>query len=167
MKALRKFVTLLAISGIAVACGDSTDTGNGNGNGGITVADIAGNYTATKFEYTMIDPPNASLDLIALTGELTVNIATDGSFTASLLNPLAPPAVSFSGTITISGSTLTLTVSDTVTAGTIELLPEEPFVFDTFTLSGDQLTLSASSGIDFDFGAGAVPATLLLIATRS
>ena len=166
MKALRKFVTVLAISGIAVACGDDDPTGNGNGNGGTTLADLAGNYTATKFEYTMIDPPGTALDLIALTGQLTVNLAADGSFTASLLNPLAPPAVAFSGTIAISGTTLTLTVSDTVTAGTIELLPEEPFVFDTFVLSGDQLTLSASSGIVFNFGAGEVPATLLLIATR-
>ena len=165
MKALRKFVTLLAISGIAVSCGDDADPfGNGNG---LTVADIAGNYTATKFEFTMVDPPNASLDLIALTGELTVNIATDGSFTASLLNPLAPPAVPFTGNITISGTTLTLTVSDTVIAGSIELLPEEPFVFDNFTLSGDELTLSASSGVDFDFGGGEVAATLLLVATRS
>ena len=164
MKTIRTFVTLLAISGLVYACGDE---GPENLPEDDPVAELAGNYTATKFEYTMIDPPNASLDLIQLTGELTVNIATDGSFTASLLNPLAPPAVAFSGTITISGTTLTLTVSDTVTAGSVELLPEEPFVFDNFTLSGDELTLSASSGIDFDFGAGEVPATLLLIAIRS
>ncbi len=100
------------------------------------MADLAGNYTATKFEYTMVDPPNASLDLIALTGELTVNIATDGSFTASLINPLAPPELSFTGNIKISGTTLTLTVSDTVTDVSVVILPEEHFVFDFFTLSG-------------------------------
>ncbi len=169
MKALRKFVTLLAISGIAVACGDDDPTGNG----GTTVADLAGAYTASQFRYTMVDPPNTVIDLIALTGEVTVNLSSDGSFTATLLLPGAPGAVPFSGTIAISGTTLTLTVSALFVAGPITLDPADPFVFDVFTLSGDQLTLSASE-VTFDFTLGTCgvtscpefPATLVIILNR-
>ncbi|MEE8133746.1 MAG: hypothetical protein V3T56_01745 [Gemmatimonadales bacterium] len=172
MKALRKFVTVLAISGIAVACGDDNPVQLGNGNGGVTVADLAGAYTASSFAYTMIAPPNTVIDLIALTGEVTVNLSSDGSFTATLLLPGQTVAVPFSGTISLSGTTLTLTVSTLVVAGPITLDPADPFVFDVFTLSGNQLTLSASMA-EFDFtlcAAGPpcteVPATLVLILNR-
>ena len=174
MKAFRKFVSLLAISGMAVACGDDPDLlGNGSGNGGTTVADLAGAYTASSFAYTMIDPPNTVIDLIALTGEVTVNLSSDGSFTATLLLPGQTVAVPFSGTISISGTTLTLTVSTLVVAGPITLDPADPFVFDVFTLSGNQLTLS-SSAVEFDFTLGncgtspcpEVPSTLVLILNR-
>lgn len=173
MNALRKFVSLLAISGIAVACGDDVvGNGNGNGNGGITVADLAGAYTASSFAYTMKDPPQTTIDLIALTGEVTVTVSSDGSYTATLLLPGAPAAIPFSGTITISGSTLTLSFDMLIVAGPITLDPADPFLFDVFTLSGNQLTLSASVA-EFDFTlctAGPpcmeVPATLVIILNR-
>lgn len=171
MKALRKLVTLLAIAGIAVACGDDDPTGNGNG--GTTLADLAGSYTASQFKYTMVDPPNTAVDLIALTGEATVTVNAGGSFTGTLTLPGTTTAAPFSGTVTLSGSTLTLTFATLVVIGPITLDPADPFVFDTFTLSGNQLTLSASSA-EFDFTLGTCttppcpefPATLVIILNR-
>ena len=170
MKTLRKLVTLLAISGTAVACGDDNPV---NLPADTTLADLAGAYTASSFAYTMKDPPNAVLDIIALTGEVTVTVASDGVFTATLRLPGQTTAVPFGGTIAISGTTLTMTVSSLVVVGPIELDPADPFVFDTFALSGNQLTLS-SSDVTFDFTLGAcgvtpcpeIPATLVLILNR-
>lgn len=165
MKAIRKFVALFVVAAVAFACSDD----EGNGNGPDPLAALAGNYTTTKFEYAaQSDPDNINVDLIAIGGSLTVNLAADGSFSASLTVPLAGSA-NFTGNISISGTVLTFAVSDTVTLGPIELLPEDPFTFDTYALSGNTLTLS-SSDVMFDFllGAGTeVPATLLLIMTRS
>lgn len=172
MKAFQKLVSGLAIAGVAVACGDDP-VGNGNGGGGTTVADLAGAWTASQFEYTMVAPPNTALDLIALTGEATVTAAADGSYNGTLLLPGAPGAAPFSGDITISGSSLTLGFDMLTVIGPITLDPAEPFEFDSFTLSGNQLTLSASVA-EFDFTLGAcgtppcpeVAATLVIILNR-
>ncbi len=166
MKAMKRFVTAAALVGMAVACGDEGP----NGNGGVTVADLAGTWTASRFEYAPVADPTQALDLITTAGgSVSITVAADGSYDASLVYALGQPAVPFSGTISISGTTITLAVSDTVTAGPIELLPSEPFVFDTFTLSGNLLTLSASD-VEFDFtlqGNPEVPATLVMVLNRT
>ena len=170
MKIIRTFVTLFAISGLVYACGDE---GPDNFSEDDPVAELAGNYTGSKFEYTHNAGVFPAIDLVGLGGAVTVNLAADGSFTATLTLPGTTTPVPFDGTISISGTTLTLTVSDTVTAGPIELLPEEPFVFTTFTLSGNQLTLS-SIDVEFDFTLGMCgsppcpefPASLVLILNR-
>ena len=172
MKAFQKLVSGLAIAGLAVACGDDPIPGV-TGNGGTTVADIAGAWTASQFEYTMVAPPSTALDLIALTGEATVTAAADGSYNGTLLLPGAPGAAPFSGDITISGSSLTLGFDMLTVIGPITLDPADPFEFDSFTLSGNQLTLSASVA-EFDFTLGLcgtatcpeVPATLVIILNR-
>jgi hypothetical protein len=134
---------------------------------------LEGNYTATQFQYASVaDPTNVNIDLVAVGGAVTVDLAADGSFSATLQLP-GGPVVPFTGTISISGSTLTLTPATLVVVGPITLDPADPFVFDSFTLSGNQLTLS-SSDVTFDFTLGAcgtdpcpeIPATLVLVLNR-
>ena len=169
MKTMRTFLTLIAVSGVVYACGEDTGT---NG-GGTTLADLAGNYTASQFEYTDDAGTFPAIDLVALGGAATVNLLADGSFTATLTLPGTTTAIPFSGTISISGTTLTLTVSATVNAGPIVLEPNDPTVFNNFTLSGNQLTLS-STDVEFDFTLGLCgsptcpefPASLVLILNR-
>ena len=171
MKTIRTYAALIAIAGVAYACGDDTGTGNG---GGTSVADLAGNWTASQFEYTKVGSAGTSVDLVTLGGAAAVNLASDGSFTGTLRLPGSTTNIPFMGTIAINGSTLTLTVSDTVNAGLITLTPDDPIVFNSFTLSGNQLTLSSTTGIDFDFtlgmcGAPPCPeddATLVIILNR-
>jgi hypothetical protein len=59
-----------------------------------------------------------------------------------------------SGTVTVSGNSITITDDSS---------PGDAAV-GTFTLSGNTLTITAQD--EFDFGAGEVPATLVLVMQR-
>lgn len=156
MRVARKALPLLFLGAfLFAACGDDDD---GTGPDGVTVADLAGSWTATQLQFTAADG-SASVDLINdLGGSFVLQIQSDGSFTADVSVPGQDP-FQLPGSVTISGSTLTVDFAQDV----------PPFNdFDaSFTLSGSQLTLDVSDA-SFDFNQDGVedPATATVIFQR-
>ncbi|NIV94843.1 hypothetical protein GWN42_19135 [candidate division KSB1 bacterium] len=133
------------------------DGDNSTGSNGVTITDLVGTWTATKFEFTNEVDPDQKIDLIQLGGSFILNINSDGEFSAILTVPGESPDTS-SGTLRIQNGTLFFDddSSDDVTA--------------EFTLSRNTLTLTISADdaeIDFDDDGQDDPATLLIILQRS
>jgi hypothetical protein len=133
---------ILMIGVLAVACGDDDATG-------VTIADLAGDWTANSVVVSNNDLlPVDPMDLVALGVDVTLDIDADGSFTFATDGLGAASGgllddVTITGTIEITGEH-----SAEVTASTD---PDDPSPA-TFTLSGDDLTISIPDAalIDFD-----------------
>lgn len=114
---------------------------------GVEVADLAGTWNATRFEYTDQATPAFSVDVIAdLQGTVTLDVGEDGSFTGTIEIVLAETGqVPMAGTFSISGDTLSIDFTGQASmAGLVSDIDA------AFTLDGDVLTLS-NDNVTFDF----------------
>jgi hypothetical protein len=159
MKLLRTLFAGAVAAAVAAGCGDSA-----TGSNGVTIADLVGEWNATKFEYTNQANASQVVDLMQFGAALNITVAGTGAFAGTFRETAVSPTDNITGTIEISGSTMTLTFT----------APPE-FVGDpisgSFDLAGDVLTLNATSGVDFDFSViggdpGDVPADLELVMQR-
>lgn len=175
----------IALFGAVLGLGCSGDGDNGNGTTGLQVSDLAGTWTATKWEYVQVGNPSVTEDVILLTFGATINVNADGSYQGSLTVP-GVGTIPFAGAVTItnsaSGSTLELGFStlipvgapgcETTTPDTCQILldPASPFDFDV-TLSGNTLTLEGSN-YSWDFltdnpDGGSLTTNLTIVLLRS
>jgi hypothetical protein len=132
---------------LALACG---------GSGGGAGPELAGTWTATKFEFVSTASPATRVELLAMGGHATLVLRADKTYTVTTEIP-GEPTETRSGTWASSSDVLTL--RQTGIAGDLQ--------FD-YALSGNTLTASGANG-EFDFdGDGAMePAKLSIVATRS
>lgn len=166
MKPLRT-ASVLVLSALALtACDESTTS--------VEIADLAGSWSATRFEYTDQANPLFSIDAISpeIGGTLNVTVQETGAFSGDLRIPNLTVdgtgqtiTVPVGGTFSIDGSTLSVDFDAATEA--IGLLSDFEASFD---LNGDVLTF-VTEDTSFDFpdqleelaGIGArgeVPATL-------
>lgn len=165
MKLLRTASVLVLSALVLTACDESTTS--------VEIADLAGAWTATQFEYSDQAVPGFSIDAISdAGGTLNVTVQESGAFTGDL----RVPGLTVDGT----GQTITVPVGGTFSIDGNTLLVDFDAAtealglfgdFDaSFNLNGDVLTFTTED-TTFDFpdqleelagiGArGAVPATL-------
>ncbi len=138
----------IVAGGIALAlitgCGDGDSTG-------VSLDDLAGTYAATSFEFRAVGDPTTTYDLVqdgGATIELTVEADADYLLVAQV--PGFPDDME-SGTLDITGDDITFNSTD-VSSG-------------PFSLSGSILTITITSGAEFDFDGDATdePATVHLV----
>ncbi len=134
---------LLLLAAILVGCGSSHIN---------TTADFVGAWTAVTWTETDLASPQTA-DLIALGWGWTITIASDGSYTGTVVMP-GPVNVPVSGTSTILSNTSMVVQQG---ASTFNI---------TYTLSGNTWTLMHTDGT-YNFGSGEVPARQEITATRS
>ncbi len=150
-KWVRLTLPILAISALALGCGDD----NG-GTTGVTINDLAGTWNATSM---VLSVPGVSLDLVQTFGaDVTLNITTGERYTLTVEVP-GTPTMTVTGNFTISGSNFTLTDDDE---------PTEP-ISGTFSLSGNTLTVNASEVelVDFDQDGVEDPADMAAVFQRA
>ena len=143
---------LVAVS--AVGCSDDGDNGT-DPPAGVTLADLAGTWDATEAEFQSLDNPLIRFDLVALGGSLTLTVAANGDYSATIQPPGEAPETE-TGTVTVQGNVIDLNVDG---------VPES-VEFD-FTLVGNTLTMVTESD-EFDFDGDDVddPARLTLVLVR-
>ena len=107
----------------------------------LSMADIAGTWTATSAEFEGASVPGGSIELVGAGGSVTLNIQNSGRFTANISLP-GVGSQSFSGQMGFSGSQLVL-LDDVDEPG------DEAFVNITLTPE-DLLLLSGILEFDFD-----------------
>ena len=137
-----------------VGCGGDDDNGT-DPPAGVTLADLAGTWDATEAEFQSLDNPLLRFDLVALGGSLTLTVAANGDYTATIQAPGEAPETE-TGTVTVQGNVIDLNVDG---------VPES-VEFD-FTLVGNTLTMvTESEGFDFDGDDIDDPARLTLVLVR-
>jgi hypothetical protein len=102
---------IFAVIGLAtaVACGDS-----------VAPEDIAGDWTATSFVFTSVDDPDLTADIIDLGGSVSLTLNANGTY--SITFTLGGVPETDGGTYTIDGSDITLDEGDSdEVSGTIDL----------------------------------------------
>jgi hypothetical protein len=142
-----------AAAGVAAGCGDST------GTNGVTIADLVGDWTATKIEYQNQANTSQTFDIIGIGAELDVSVTSNGNFTGTLREFALAPVETVTGQIIISGGSLTLDFDDV----------DREDISGTFVLAGNRITLNGTENITFDFtlsGATGVPANIELVLMR-
>ena len=158
MRLVRALAAGAVAAAFAVGCSDSTGPDDD-----VTIGDLGGTWTATEFTYTNQADLDQSVNLMLFGLELTITVTSGGNFTGTLQQTAVSPVVSVSGTMAISGNTMTLTFTAPADF-------DEP-MSGTFTLATggdpDVLTMNATSGVDFDFSIiggdpGEVPANVTL-----
>ncbi len=147
MRLLRIAVTGALAIGFAVGCSDSTDPQEN-----VTIEDLVGTWNATSIQYTN-NATGQAINAFLFGARLSITVAADGTYTGSVTEPGGTPE-SISGTVTVQGNSITITDDSS---------PGDAAV-GTFTLSGSTLTITAQD--EFDFGAGEVAATLVLVMQR-
>jgi len=152
---LRSFglINVLGLGLTVAACGDGTST---VGPGGVTIASLAGNWTATSIEWATLTG-SARFDLIADGGSGTLVIQTDGRFTLTTIE---------SGGLTevTTGSLVFNTQEEDFLVVRADGEPEEEFLF---FLSGNMMSLRGDDTFDFDDDGVEEPATIDLMFTRN
>lgn len=146
----------IALAILLLACGDGDITNP-------TLGDLAGNYTASRFQFTSKANATVRIDLIQFGGSFQVNIASNGQFSGILrtFDPATFQTVDFTvaGIMTIQGNDK---LAADFTAG--------PFSDRTFSfaLSGSALTLlDDNASFDFDRDGQNEPAELLIVLRRT
>lgn len=140
MKFLRTAGVLALAAFVLTACDDSSTTG-------VEVADLAGAWTASMFQYTDQANPSFSVDVVGdLSGSVSLTVGEDGSFTGTLeIGLLETGPVPMAGTFSISGDTLSIDFTGQASmAGLVSDIDAE------FTLNGDNLTLM-NDDVSWDF----------------
>ena len=127
MKPIRHAATLVLAAALAAGCGDNDNTGP-------TLSDLAGNWSATKAQFTLDANPAISLDVVQVGGTVTLVVTNDGKFTFTGALPGAPGPIVVTGTWEIDGNKVTVTSDED---------PDNP-VTGTFSLSNDKNTLSVT-----------------------
>ncbi len=148
MRRIPSLAALVALS-MGVACGDS------NAPDPLTLENLVGTWRATQFLFTQQSDPSTFFDLIQNSGSVTITIAANGTYVGQ--QSAFGNTETLSGTITVSGSFVTLTDDDE---------PGDPTQFAA-SLIGNTLTLTSSDfTFDFDFDGTDEPATLTAVLQR-
>jgi hypothetical protein len=147
MKLLRIATTGALAIAFATGCGDSTDPQDD-----VTLADLVGTWNATGITYTN-NATGQTINAFLFGARLQITVAANGTYTGSVTEPGGTPEA-ITGTVSVQGSNITITD---------DAAPGDAAV-GTFTLSGNTLTITAQD--EFDFGAGEVSATLVLVMER-
>ena len=154
MKALRNLSIVLLLVVLSVTCSDSNEPDV------VTVGDLVGTWTATRFQIT--DPSGTVLpvpvDLVGalVGGSLEITVAANGSFTGSFSATAMSQAIPVAGTVSISGNTLTIDFTDGL---------DQP-ISGAFVLDGDELTVTGSN-LTFDYGGQTINgASVILVMER-
>ena len=146
---LNRSLAILALSAFALGGCDDDSTGP-------VVADLQGEWTATNFAYTDAENQTFSLDAVEdAGGEVTLDVAQDGSFTGTLMIPgLTQNPANPSETLTIPiGGRLELIDDETLRVdfnGNTEGLGFFSDFDAEYTLDGDVLTWT-NEDTTFDF----------------
>ena len=149
-------LTVLAIPLLAWGCDDDSPP---MAPDEVPLADFAGTWVQTKWEYTTMAGPDQSVDLIAMGYEVTLTIDVNGRFDGTVSVPGPPPGVlTVGGDFTIDGDRISIINDD---------LPGQEFV-GTFALAenndpiaGRRTTLIMTfndSAYDFDGDGQSEPA---------
>ena len=139
MNPLRTILVAGTFGGTVLGCSDST---------GPELADIAGAWHATRIQVTNKANSAETMDLTLSGVTITINFNADLTYSTTFTAPGEAPDMS-SGTYVQTATTLTLTESGV--GGEVDSF--------TYTKTDANLTVSGGS-INFDFGAGEVPARL-------
>jgi len=182
MNKTRKLFATLLVAGLAVGCGEDDPLG-------VTVAELAGTWTSTTWTYSLQENADTKLQFAALLFEASLVVQESGVYAGILQIPDGVGGtvdVPINGTIEVRGDSLLLKFATTflippTCSGAVPptgncalvLDPADPTVFDSFLLSGNQLTLNGevdtwpATGVPtFDMHLGKA-ADLLIVLTRS
>ena len=107
----------------------------------LSMADIAGSWTAIFAEFQLLSDPNNNVEIVSQGGSMTLNIQNNGRFT-STINVPGGSSEQFSGQLGFSGSQLVL-LDDVDEPG------DEAFLTIDLT-SNDVLELGGILAFDFD-----------------
>ena len=153
MKTIRFLLVIPLLIALSVGCGDSS------GPDVVTVADLAGRWTASEFKVT--DPSGTVLsDPIDLVGEaggnLVITVSSNGDFTGTFKLSFISTPEAVAGTISIQGSVLTIDF----TAGL-----DDP-ISGQFVLNGDVLPVTGTN-LSFSYlGQTITGASVILVLER-
>jgi hypothetical protein len=137
----------MLLAGLAVFSGCNDDDGGTKPNL-VTVADLAGSWTVTKYQVTHQTIPEMTLDFVQLGAVITIDAQASGLFTgqAVMVDPISQQqtTIPFAGNFTLDGDTVTGTFT-----------PEIPPYFTSFggpyTYDGDTIEITdAAATFDFD-----------------
>ena len=149
MNRISWFLVVVLFTAVILACGG--DDGP-TGPAGITVADLAGEWTTTKLEYTNKANSAQKVDGLALGETLSLSIQSNGQYEATIGNENA--SITVGGTLGIEGDILNF---HTIFLGNAQV-----------SLSGNTMTLTFDGArYDFDGSGAAQPAILLIVMQRS
>ena len=150
MRSLTRLFLLPMIAIVAIECSDS-------GPEQVTVADLAGTWSATQFRITDESGVIPSFDIKQLLGSLTITVTSNGSFTGTFKATGLSDEVPVAGSIAILGTSLTITFTQGL---------DQP-ISGEFVLNGDDLTITGS-GLTVEFEGETIDsATVILVMRRS
>jgi len=150
MRSLTRLFLLPMIAIVAIECSDS-------GPEQVTVADLAGTWSATQFRITDESGVIPSFDIKQLLGSLTITVTSNGSFTGTFKATGLSDEVPVAGSISILGTSLTITFTQGL---------DQP-ISGEFVLNGDDLTITGS-GLTVEFEGETIDsATVILVMRRS
>ena len=125
---MRNPLCVLALPALLASCGDST---------GVQPDDLAGTWTATSFVFQSVATPALQVDVVD-EQDLTITATIQSSGDVSLTITGTGINETSNGTLTVTGSNFTLVLDGDTSTGTI-------------SRDGDVLTLTFTSGLEFDF----------------
>ncbi|MDH3292218.1 MAG: lipocalin family protein [Gemmatimonadota bacterium] len=149
MKRLYRLFALTLTFGLVAACGNSNEPVQ------VTVDDLVGTWTASRFQITDESGTIAPFDIVAFGGRLVITVTSGGGFSGTLKASAIATENPVSGTVTVQGMTLTLTF----TQGLVQPISGQ------FVLSGDTLTISGS-GLTIEFEGQTIGAASIVLVLR-
>jgi hypothetical protein len=132
-------ILMLLGTAVAVACSDA-----------VAPEDIAGTWNATSLVFTSTADPSETFDAVAAGVELSITFGSGGAVSLTVTEGAFTETET--GTYTLDGS---LTLDGEVSSGSVNL-------------SGSTLTLTLTSGVEFDFDDDGTdePARLVAVLTK-
>ncbi len=130
---IARYLTVIPLALVlSVGCSDSNDPDV------VTIEDFAGSWAASRFQIT--DPSGqvlaAPVDLIQdALGSLLIVVTSNGSFTGTFKPTAISPSTSVAGTISLSGTTLTIDFSEGL----------DDAIAGPYALSGNELTVTGTN----------------------
>jgi hypothetical protein len=106
LKRHRSPVLVLLTAVLLPGCGDDSVTG-------LSLRDLAGQWTASSFTFTSVANPSHRIDLIGdMGGTMTLSILANGSFSGTINLPgVTPFSLPIGGTVTLDAAANTMDVS--------------------------------------------------------
>ena len=145
-----RWTAVFAAAALLGGCSDSNEP-----NGDVTLADLAGTWQVTKWEYTNTANTSETIDLKALGASATLTLEGSGDY--SISGTFGGVPINLTGTYAVNGSTLVINEDGADGPQTV-----------SFTLSGDTWTITGLDGDwDFDEDGTDDAATLIIVFTRS
>ena len=147
-----RWTAVFAAAALLGGCSDSNEP-----NGDVTLADLAGTWQVTKWEYTNTANSSEKIDLTAppLSASATLTLQNSGDYT--ITGSVGGVPFNLTGTYAITGSNLVINEDGADGPQTV-----------SFTLSDDTWTITGLDGDwDFDEDGTDDTATLIIVFTRS